>query len=209
MKKTVKVGIGIAIVIAVGIAISSFTNIDDLISSQVRTTTSEIQLESLDNPFSIYILNTKCELYEGYMVTSRGGQIINPKRFDGITSFADLGELPVEQYQKLYAKEKQRNDEIRQKINDQKYDYHIQNGIQWHDIPGRTQYTAEDEKNLQDIEMRGMLELMDANPNLLDELREIWGVDKGVIVTKQLARDEPDCVRRLMTSPHSYQFIFE
>ena len=212
MKNTAKVGIGIAIIAVLGIVISVFTNIDELTYSQVEDTVSEIEintnLESLDNPLRSYLVDTKCELYEAFVFYP------NEKILRKIAGqdMSDWLKIPADEIQEAREKEEQRLELIAQKYNDRLYDYHKQHGIKWWDEPGRDYLTDEDWKFLRENQLLEMLEILEADPKLIDDLDLIYGAETIVgpyVLTQKDVKKDPECAKRIKNSPHSSKFIFQ
>jgi len=182
-RKTIGVGIGIAAV--VGILVIGFTNIDTIFSRNISETLSEVEvtnpLASLD-----YKITTKCQVYEVFAYGFVPGHTSKDKEL-----------------------ENQRMQQIQQKYNDRLYDYFKEHGLRWYDEPGLEPGPAA-MAFLSENRALELLEVMEANPNLLKKLGplETWGREPFVLTGTDRAED-PECVKRIEQTNLSYKFRFE
>ena len=220
------IAIGISIVALVGFVIV-FTNIDDLVESgikdagyQIETLVSQVEiitdLESL-NPLKIYSINTKCEMFEGLQygpnfyyknneLEAKVEAVVGKKNVVDWTveKAAQVSEI-IQQHRKEL---EERNEKLGQKYNDRLYDYAKEHGLKWHDDPGKEWGPADVDFMAKNRTLE-LLEMFDANPNLLVNLGDLETWVPPYVLTKQDVRDDPECVERVKNSSVSYNFVIE
>ena len=221
-----KIGIGVGIA-AIIVALVIFTNIDDLVESgikdagyQIETTVSQVEittdLESL-NPLKTYSINTKCKFYEGSMygphfhyknneLEAKVETLVGKKNAEDWTPEEAVQVSGIIQQHRKELEE--RNEKLGQKYNDRLYDYAKQNGLKWHDDPGK-EWGPEDMDFMAKNRALGLLETFDANPKLLVKLGDFETWVPPYVLTKQDVRDDPECAERVRNSSVSYNFVIE